>query len=50
MVYYRLTADWADKDGRHAGGTLRVTHTWVRTAAGWQILGGMSSVEPNASK
>lgn len=43
IVHYWLTAFWADKDGRGEPTTMRLTHTWIQTAEGWQILGGMSA-------
>jgi hypothetical protein len=27
-------------------GTLRITHTWIKTGNRWQIVGGMSMPEP----
>jgi hypothetical protein len=45
---YWLTSRWADKAGHGEPFTTRVTHTWIKTANGWQIIGGMSaSVPPN---
>jgi len=46
IVHYWLTSTWADKDHVGEPHTLRVTHTWIRVGKGWQIIGGMSSLEP----
>lgn len=43
VTYYRLTAVWTDKGVNGKPQTSRVTHTWLRTPEGWQILGGMSA-------
>ena len=43
MTYYWITDRWADKEGKAEGETNRITHTWLRTPAGWQIIGGMSA-------
>ena len=44
VAHYWLTAFWTDKAGKgDPPETIRVTHTWVKTAAGWQILGGMAA-------
>jgi ketosteroid isomerase-like protein len=50
MVYYWVTATWADKDGNGEPNTLRVTHTWIKGDKGWQIVGGMSAAENNVKK
>jgi hypothetical protein len=43
VTHYWVTAFWADKAGKgEPPETTRITHTWMKTAAGWQILGGMS--------
>lgn len=42
--YYRVKATWADSAGAEArSDRIRITHTWIRTAGTWQIIGGMSS-------
>lgn len=46
VTYYRLTAVWTDKSGSGKPKTSRITHTWLRTPEGWQILGGMSALQP----
>lgn len=44
IVHYWVTAFWSDKaGGGEAPQTSRITHTWIKTATGWQILGGMSA-------
>jgi ketosteroid isomerase-like protein len=46
VAYYWMTYRWQDKDGQGAWRTIRVTHTWVKIGNGWQIIGGMSMLEP----
>jgi ketosteroid isomerase-like protein len=46
VTEYWLTSLWADKAGHGEPLTTRVTHTWIKTANGWQIIGGMSAVVP----
>jgi hypothetical protein len=44
VTHYWVTAFWSDKaGGGEAPQTSRITHTWIKTPAGWQILGGMSA-------
>jgi Domain of unknown function (DUF4440) len=50
VVHYWLTSTWANKDHSGEPHTLRITHTWIRAGEGWQIIGGMSSPEPEAKK
>lgn len=50
LTYYRLAAVWTDKSGTDKPQTTRITHTWLRTPAGWQILGGMSAYQPEDQK
>lgn len=50
VTYYRLAADWAAKDGHDVQETSRITHTWIRTGQGWQIIGGMSCVSASDKK
>jgi ketosteroid isomerase-like protein len=50
VVHYWITFAWQDQSGSGEPHTLRVTHTWVKTDKGWQIIGGMSSPEPEAKK
>jgi hypothetical protein len=49
VTYYWLTATWEDKNGHGDPETSRITHTWLRTPTGWQILGGMSAAQPPAA-
>ena len=47
IVHYWVTSFWADKAGEgEPPATNRITHTWIKTGAGWQILGGMSTPPP----
>jgi ketosteroid isomerase-like protein len=46
VTHYWLTSLWADKAGHGEPFTTRVTHTWIKTTNGWQIVGGMSAVVP----
>lgn len=48
VVYYRVTAKWTAKDGKGTPYTTRITDTWLKAGASWQILGGMSSPEPSS--
>ena len=43
--HYRIKANWAKGDSNEVTRTdnVRITHTWIRTNGGWQILGGMSA-------
>jgi len=42
--YYRINATWANGAGSEVRiDALRIMHTWIRTGARWQIIGGMSS-------
>lgn len=45
-VCYWVKYKWAKSDGSDVDRTLRVTHTWIRTADKWEIIGGMSMAEP----
>ena len=43
VTHYWVTSFWADKAGSgEPPETKRITHTWTKTPAGWQIVGGMS--------
>jgi ketosteroid isomerase-like protein len=46
MVFYRMTSQWVDKDGVGKPTLSRITHTWIKNGAKWQIIGGMSMPEP----
>ena len=42
--HYRIKAIWANDEGAEGKtDALRITHTWIRTGATWQIIGGMSA-------
>lgn len=44
MDYYRISATWATGGGAEVrADRFRITHTWIRTGATWQIIGGMSA-------
>jgi ketosteroid isomerase-like protein len=45
VLYYWITFKWLDKDGMGEPHTLRITHTWLRDAKDWRIIGGMSMPE-----
>ena len=41
---YRIKTTWANGEGAEVRtDALRITHTWIRTHATWQIIGGMSA-------
>jgi hypothetical protein len=44
ITFYWITARWVDKDGKGEPQTSRITHTWIKEGAKWQIIGGMSAV------
>ncbi|MGD0740321.1 MAG: nuclear transport factor 2 family protein [Terracidiphilus sp.] len=46
VTEYWLTSLWADKAGHGEPLTQRVTHTWIKTASGWEIIAGMSASVP----
>jgi ketosteroid isomerase-like protein len=46
VTEYWLTSLWADKAGHGDPITQRVTHTWIKTANGWEIIAGMSARVP----
>lgn len=48
ITYDSLMARWVNCQGRGQPATTRVTHTWIHTSAGWQILGGISAGVPTA--
>ena len=50
VVHYWITSAWVDKDGKGDPQTLRITHTWLKTAKDWQIISGMSSPEKELRK
>jgi ketosteroid isomerase-like protein len=46
VTHYWITSQWTDKSGHGEPSTSRITHTWIKTPTGWQIIGGMSSPVP----
>ena len=43
-VHYRITLVWVGPSPTESNTELfRVTHTWIRTRGGWQIIGGMGA-------
>jgi hypothetical protein len=46
VTEYWLTSLWADKAGHGEPSTQRITHTWIKTANGWEIIAGMSAAVP----
>ena len=50
VVHYWLTELWLDKDGKGLPQTFKMTHTWMRTADAWKIIGGMSAHAPNPGR
>jgi ketosteroid isomerase-like protein len=42
-VTYRVRMTWVTQAGVEKPGSLRVIHTWRRTAAQWQIISGMAA-------
>ncbi len=45
--HYIVSSKWTDANGIEQRRASKVTHTWVREAAAWKILGGMSApLEP----
>ena len=43
VVHYRVKYSWIDKAGKETTAGSRITHTWIRSRGGWQIIGGMSA-------
>lgn len=43
VTHYNAETSHEDKDGAQVTSLLRITHTWLKTSAGWKIIGGMSS-------
>ncbi|HEV2487324.1 MAG TPA: hypothetical protein VGT08_17490 [Terracidiphilus sp.] len=46
VTHFWVTTFWADKAGHGEPSAQRITHTWIKTARGWQIIGGMSAPIP----
>jgi ketosteroid isomerase-like protein len=47
IAYYELTLSFKGKDDKPETRVLKVTHTWLRTDALWEIIGGMSAPLPS---
>ncbi len=43
ITHYWMTDLWVDKQDRGEPDNTKITHTWIRTPEGWQIIGGMSA-------
>lgn len=43
VTHYWITQFWVNKEGNGVPSTARITHTWIKTPTGWQIIGGMSA-------
>jgi hypothetical protein len=43
VTHYWITDRWVDKNGVGTAQPSRITHTWIRTSGGWQIISGMSA-------
>jgi len=46
VTHFWLTARWVNKDGHGEPATQRITHTWIKSDKGWQIISGMSAPIP----
>jgi hypothetical protein len=45
-THYWVTEKWVDKEEHGKSDTVKLTHTWIRTPGGWQIIGGMAAPVP----
>lgn len=50
ITHYWVTAAWNANSLKLPPQRTRITHTWMRTKLGWQIIGGMSSPEEPARR
>ncbi|MHB8484412.1 MAG: nuclear transport factor 2 family protein [Candidatus Acidiferrales bacterium] len=46
ITFYRATVSRGNADGSVSTTTYRMTHTWMKKNGQWQIVGGMSAVDP----
>jgi hypothetical protein len=46
VTHYWVTTRWVDRSGQGEPSAMRVTHTWIKTPTGWQIISGMSAPIP----
>jgi ketosteroid isomerase-like protein len=49
IVFYRERDIRPDGGGKRVESSVRTTHTWKRTGDGWELIGGMSTVEAPTS-
>ncbi|HEV2183084.1 MAG TPA: nuclear transport factor 2 family protein [Candidatus Acidoferrales bacterium] len=50
ITFYRATVSSGKADGSVSTTTYRMTHTWMKNNGKWQIVGGMSAVDPSAAR
>ena len=50
ITFYRATVTSREANGSLSATTYRMTHTWLKERGVWQIVGGMSAVDPPAKK
>ena len=50
VTHYWISDRWVDKKGVGQAEPSRITHTWIRTPRGWQIISGMSAVVTKTKK
>lgn len=48
ITYYRVTVTRREANGSESTITYRLSHTWLKEHGVWQIVGGMSTVDPPA--
>lgn len=46
VTCYQVVEISADQHGRATRQTIRITHTWIHSPDGWQIVAGMASPTP----
>lgn len=50
ITFYRATVTRKNANGSESTTTYRMTHTWLKQHGVWQIVGGMSAVDPARSE
>lgn len=50
ITFYRATVSRRNADGSVSTTTYRMTHTWMKNNDEWQIVGGMSAVDPSTAR
>jgi hypothetical protein len=45
IVFYREKDARIDGNGKRVESSARTIHTWIRTADGWKLIGGMTTIE-----